>query len=156
MNLATSTEHAWLVWARGDAPQPARQGRERPRRLSCVIPAYNEAENLALLLPRLQSLMPECADSWEIIVVDDGSRDGTAALLETWATAPGLRGLSLSRNFGKEAALMAGLEAASGDVVLVMDADLQHPPETIPALLRAWRGGAQVVYALRTDRKSVV
>ena len=152
MNLATSTEHARLVWARGDAPQPARQGRERPRCLSCVIPAFNEAANLALLLPQLQALLPACADHWEIIVVDDGSRDGTAALLESWAAEPGLRGLSLSRNFGKEAALMAGLEAASGDVVLSMDADLQHPPETIPALLRAWRGGAQVVYALRTDR----
>jgi glycosyltransferase involved in cell wall biosynthesis len=63
-----------------------------------------------------------------------------------------VRALLLSRNFGKEAALMAGLQAARGDVVLCMDADLQHPPETIPSLLRAWRGGANVVYALRRDR----
>jgi glycosyltransferase involved in cell wall biosynthesis len=125
---------------------------DKPRRLSCVVPAFNEAANLALLLPALRETLHGCAREWEVIVVDDGSRDGTPAVLEAWSREPGFRTITLSRNFGKEAALMAGLQAAGGDVVVTMDADMQHPPQTIPSLLRAWRGGAQVVYALRSHR----
>jgi glycosyltransferase involved in cell wall biosynthesis len=148
----TGSETPRLVWTQGSDGPAAAHVRTRPRLLSCVIPAYNESTNLALLLPALRSMLETCADTWEIIVVDDGSSDDTAALLAREAEAPGTRGLLLSRNFGKEAATMAGLQAARGDVVLCMDADLQHPPETIPSLLRAWRGGANVVYALRNYR----
>ena len=136
--------------ARVARPQPAAAA--RALRISCVVPAYNEAENLALLLPELRRVLADCTPQWEVIVVDDGSRDGTAALLERWSQEPGFRALALSRNFGKEAALMAGLQAAAGDVVVTMDADLQHPPTTIAALLEAWHGGAPVAYALRRSR----
>jgi polyisoprenyl-phosphate glycosyltransferase len=87
-----------------------------------------------------------------VVLVDDGSTDGTAALLAVWSERPGFRSLQLSRNFGKEAALTAGLQAARGEVVVMMDADLQHPPDLIPALLEQWRRGADVVYAVRAHR----
>lgn len=124
----------------------------RPATLSCVIPCYNEASNLALLLPRLREVLGACADAWEVILVDDGSADATALLCQTWAAEPGFRALLLSRNFGKEAALTAGLAAAAGDVVVMMDADLQHPPELLPTFIEHWQRGAQVVYAVREDR----
>jgi len=87
------------------------------------------------------------------VLVDDGSTDGTPRLFESWEQRPGLRMLTLSRNFGKEAALMAGLEAAHGDVVITMDADLQHPPALIERLVALWREGADVAYAVRADRR---
>jgi len=87
-------------------------------------------------------------------VVDDGSSDDTEVVIDEWALlCPNFRALQLSRNFGKEAALTAGLEAVEGDVVVQLDADLQHPPELIDAMLARWRAGADVVYAERTDRR---
>lgn len=127
--------------------------RARPSSLSCVVPCHNEAENLALLLPQLRETLAECAPHWEVILVDDGSTDRTMQVLAQWAERPGFRTLQLSRNFGKEAALTAGLQAASGAVVVTMDADLQHPPALIPTFVERWRGGADVVYALRADRR---
>jgi glycosyltransferase involved in cell wall biosynthesis len=120
--------------------------------LSCVIPCRNEAENLAQLLPLLAQTLPSMARSWEVILVDDGSTDNTALLLARWAQQPGFVSLQFSRNFGKEAALTAGLEAATGEVVVMMDADMQHSPAMIPTFIERWRAGAEVVYALRTDR----
>lgn len=124
----------------------------RPASLSCVIPCKNEAKNLAVLLPLLAQTLPQCADAWEVIVVDDGSRDDTVELLEGLAETPGFVLLSLSRNFGKEAALSAGLEAARGQVVMLMDADMQHPPDMIERFVAQWRAGAEMVYAVREDR----
>jgi polyisoprenyl-phosphate glycosyltransferase len=147
MTALAALDPARLVW-------PAPPAGDKPPRISCVVPAFNEAANLALLLPALRVVLRDCAREWEVIVVDDGSRDGTPAVLDAWSREPGFRAITLSRNFGKEAALMAGLQAAGGEVVVTMDADMQHPPETIPSLLHAWRGGAQVVYALRTGRES--
>jgi len=121
--------------------------------LSCVIPAYNEAANLRLLLPRLQAFLSERFAQWEIVLVDDGSSDDTGAVIDEWAArCPQFLALQLSRNFGKEAGLTAGLEAARGDVVVQLDADLQHPPELIDAMVARWRAGADVVYAVREDR----
>lgn len=120
--------------------------------MSCVVPCRNEAANLALLLPMLSDTLTEASRSWEVILVDDGSTDNTALLLQGWAAIPGFRVLQLSRNFGKEAALTAGLEAAAGDVVIMMDADLQHSPTLIPAFIRHWQQGADVAYAVRQDR----
>jgi glycosyltransferase involved in cell wall biosynthesis len=120
--------------------------------LSCVVPCKNEAKNLELLLPRLQDLLPALGLNWEVLVVDDGSSDATAAVGATWARQPGFRLLQLSRNFGKEAAITAGLEAARGGIVVILDADLQHPPELIGQMLARWREGADVVYAVREDR----
>ena len=137
-----------------DAPEvaaPARRAQAAPR-ISCVLPCRNEAQNLGLLLPRLLAVLRQLTPEWEVIIVDDGSSDGTPLALAAWARVPGVRGIQLSRNFGKEAALTAGLEATRGDVVVTMDADLQHEPELIPALLEPWRDGADAAYAVRSSR----
>ncbi len=128
---------------------PARPARPR---VSCVLPCYNEAENLAALLPQLATQLAACAAEWEVVLVDDGSTDTTPLLLAAWSRRPGFRALQLSRNFGKEAAMTAGLQAARGDVVVLMDADGQHAPALIPDFLRHWQQGADVVYARRQDR----
>ncbi len=123
-------------------------------RLSCVVPCWNEAANLAQLLPLLRDILAGLVSEWEIVLVDDGSTDATTARLTEWIAAEArLRALQLSRNFGKEAALSAGLQAARGDVVVLLDADLQHPPALIPTLLSHWRRGADVVYAVRSHRQ---
>ncbi len=121
--------------------------------LSCVIPAYNEARNLAALLPTVLNTLQRLSHQVELIVVDDGSRDDTAAVMHALcATHPELVYLKLSRNFGKEPALTAGLEAAQGDVVLLMDGDGQHPVSLIPDMLALWQQGMDVVYAVRRTR----
>lgn len=124
---------------------------ERPA-ISCVVPAFNEAASLPLLLTELTLQLAAISDRWEVIVVDDGSSDATPAAIAPWLTRPGVRYVRLSRNFGKEAALTAGIDRADGDVVLLMDADLQHPPSLIPEMLQAWRGGADMVCAARASR----
>lgn len=128
--------------------------REAAPTVSCVIPCRNEAENLNHLLPRLSETLNEATRSWEVILVDDGSTDDTGVLLEAWARTPGFRVLQLSRNFGKEAALTAGLQAAAGDVVVMLDADLQHSPALIPTFIEHWQQGADVAYAVRKDRSA--
>ncbi|MBI3368986.1 MAG: glycosyltransferase family 2 protein, partial [Burkholderiales bacterium] len=122
-------------------------------RISCVVPCFNEARNLEQLLPLLRDTLRGLSPRWEIVLVDDGSSDETPRLLARWARQPGIRVRLLSRNFGKEAALTAGLEAARCDVVVMMDADLQHPPQLLPTLLEHWRAGADVAYAVRHDRR---
>lgn len=101
-----------------------------PRSISCVIPCYNEAANLRHLLPLLEDILWDTHMRWEIIVVDDGSTDDTVAVAEAWCELSGFRCISLSRNFGKEAALTAGLAAATGDAVVLLDGDLQHSPSS--------------------------
>ncbi|RTL34052.1 MAG: glycosyltransferase [Burkholderiales bacterium] len=126
--------------------------RARPPRLSCVIPCYNEAANLRLLLPILGEHLKASASEWEVILVNDGSRDDTSVVFDEWTRQPGIRAIEFSRNFGKEAALTAGLQAANGDVVVLMDADMQHPPELVAEMVQQWQAGADVVYALRANR----
>ena len=139
-----------------EAPGPAGAGHLAARAaapsLTCVIPCHNEARNLDLLLPQLCELLPSIASAWEIVLVDDGSTDNTAAVMADWSALPGFRVLQLSRNFGKEAALTAGLQVAAGDVVVMMDADLQHPPSLIVRMVEQWRQGADIVYAVRANR----
>jgi polyisoprenyl-phosphate glycosyltransferase len=135
-----------FVFHPGNSP---RRGRPARPSLSVVVPAYNEAANLPLLLKQLTSALSQLTQRWEILVVDDGSTDATALALQPWLLLPGVRGLRLSRNFGKEAALTAGLDRAEGDVVVLMDADGQHPPALIAPMLDAWRSGADMVCASR-------
>jgi dolichol-phosphate mannosyltransferase len=126
------------------------------RLVSVVVPAWNEAGSLPELYSRLQTVFAAERDvDFELIVVDDGSTDETVAVLKQLrARDPRVRFYSLSRNFGHQAALTAGLDYAKGKAVIFMDADLQHPPEVIPELLKRWRAGDQVVNTVRlTDER---
>ncbi len=120
-----------------------------------VVPCYNESEVLPEFHRRLAGAMEAIGCPWRVIYVDDGSRDGTRALAEGLAAVDRRVGVvGLSRNFGKEAATTAGLDHAAGsDAVVVIDADLQDPPEVIGDLIAAWREGADVVYAQRRVRE---
>jgi glycosyltransferase involved in cell wall biosynthesis len=121
--------------------------------LSCIVPAFNEARNLGALLPRILATLGALSDRIELIVVDDGSHDDTAFVMQSLcASYPELVYLKLSRNFGKEPALTAGLDACRGEVVVLMDADGQHPVALLPEMLRLWREGSDVVYAVRQTR----
>ena len=122
--------------------------------LSVVVPLYNEAEGVALLHARLSAVLDGMnLPRREIVFVDDGSRDATfAAVAVLAADDPSIRALRFARNFGKEAAMAAGLRAATGEVIVLMDGDLQHPPELIPTLLEEWQKGARMVTAVRRSR----
>jgi glycosyltransferase involved in cell wall biosynthesis len=127
---------------------------QRPVRpsLSLVLPCRNEARNLETLLPLLLVRLGRLAERWEVVLVDDGSTDDTVAVMRKWCQRPGFAAVELSRNFGKEAALTAGLAQARGQVVVSMDADLQHPPRLLEDMLAHWRDGADVVYAVKATR----
>jgi dolichol-phosphate mannosyltransferase len=123
-------------------------------RFSVVVPLYNEEEVIAECHKRLKTVMDTCGDSYELIFVDDGSRDSTLAMARVIAeNDSNLRVLSFSRNFGHQTAITAGMDAAGGDAVVVIDADMQDPPEVIPQMIEKWREGYQVVYGLRSKRK---
>lgn len=125
------------------------------RRLSLVIPMHNEAEVLNVLFARLDETVGRLGLDLEIVCVDDGSRDDTFALMTARAANdPRIRLIGLSRNFGKEAAMTAGLDMATGDLVVPLDADLQDPPELIAEFLALWEQGYDVVYGVRSDRSS--
>jgi dolichol-phosphate mannosyltransferase len=122
--------------------------------LSVVVPVFNEEGNLPELHRRLAAVLPGVSDSWEVVFVDDGSRDRSWELIRGLAAAdPHVRGVRFSRNFGHQMAFAAGLDHARGDAVVIMDADLQDPPELIPELVARWREGNEVVYAVRTHRE---
>ncbi len=134
------------------APIPVASVAPHEVELSVVIPAYNESGNLNVLIARLDEVLAGIGNSYEIIIVDDGSGDSTwGELRDASDRNPRVVGISLSRNFGHQGALLAGLSRARGLAVVSMDADLQHPPAVIPRLVDAWRGGAQVVRTLRRD-----
>ncbi|TYC55410.1 glycosyltransferase family 2 protein [Marinobacter sp. BW6] len=121
--------------------------------LSIIIPVHNEADVIPTLLKRLDLACRQLPGQVELLFVDDGSRDNSVAqLLRARDRYSGIRVLELSRNFGKEAAVTAGLENARGDAVVLMDADLQDPPELIPRMVRAWQKGADVVLMKRRSR----
>ena len=123
--------------------------------LSVVAPAYNESENIGAFVGRVSAALEETHEDWEIVLVDDGSSDGTWASIEGAAQSdPRVHGIRLSRNFGHQLALSAGLSVATGDGVITMDSDLQHPPEVIASLVAKAREGYDVVYAVRGDDDS--
>ena len=121
---------------------------------SVVVPVYNEVENLPELYRRVQAVMTQLGEPWELVLVDDGSRDGSTDLIrELHAQDPEhVRAVIFARNFGHQIAVTAGLDYARGRAVVIMDADLQDPPEVIPRLVEQWRAGYQVVYAVRAAR----
>ena len=122
--------------------------------VSAVVPLFDERENLPALYCRLTETLAGLGVEYELVLVNDGSTDGTATLLDTLAESDDrVRVLHLSRNFGHQAALSAGLDHARGEAVVALDGDLQDPPEVIPDLLEKWREGFDVVYAVRTKRK---
>ena len=125
-----------------------------PGLISIVIPVFNEAENLDALMPRLFGLLEREGLTSEVICIDDGSRDQTWDRLVAWrARCPDLTLVGLSRNFGKEIAIAAGLDIAEGKAVILMDGDLQHPPEVIPQFLAQWRAGYDIAYGVRRNRE---
>lgn len=120
---------------------------------SLVIPVFNEEEVLPALFARLNALTDSVGDTWEIILVNDGSRDGSLTLIaDKHQQDPRYRIIDLSRNFGHQIAITAGIDHAVGKAVIVMDADLQDPPEVIPSLIERWKQGYDVVSAKRTHR----
>ncbi|MFC2015656.1 glycosyltransferase family 2 protein [Chloroflexota bacterium] len=125
-----------------------------PPQLSVVLPIYNEAENIPSLYSRLTDVLKAQGDSYELVFVDDGSVDGSLALLRDLARDDReMTIVELARNFGHQVAISAGLDFARGDGVIVMDADLQDPPEVLPEFIAKWREGYDVVYAIRARRK---
>ena len=136
--------------------------------LSAIVPVYNEADGLPLLYERLSAALDAAVallenaasqepepDRWEILLVDDGSRDASwQGIVGLTARDRRVKGIRFARNFGKEAAMAAGLHAERGQAVVILDADLQHPPELIPQMVALWQQGAQVVTAVRTDRET--
>lgn len=121
--------------------------------ITIVVPVFNEAANVAELIRRIGDALSGGPERFELLFVDDGSRDDTWATLQSLAlTNPKISAIALSRNFGKEAAIAAGVREAKGDAIILMDADLQHPPEILPSFLEAWRAGSRVVFGLRQDR----
>ena len=122
--------------------------------ISCVIPAYNEAGNLGKVVPDIIEKISNFAPQFEIILVNDGSQDNTYDVAsELIAIYPEIVYIDLSRNFGKEAAMTAGLEQAKGDVVILIDADGQHPTALLPKMFQKWQEGIEVVYAVRNSRE---
>jgi glycosyltransferase involved in cell wall biosynthesis len=122
--------------------------------ISLVIPVYNEMAVLPLLFERVRKVMHGINLDYEMVMVDDGSKDDSAKyLIEQAQEDVCVKAIILSRNFGKEAALSAGLEHAKGDAIIVLDADLQNPPELIPEMLEKWRAGADIVAMKRRDRE---
>jgi polyisoprenyl-phosphate glycosyltransferase len=155
--METATDADPLLAVRPEHPSgaPAPVSGERPRPdLSVVIPVFNEQENLPSLYSRLAGALEPTGLRYEIIFVDDGSRDSSLSLLRELAgDDPCVVVVELARNFGHQVAISAGLDHARGDGVMIMDADLQDPPEVLPQFIAKWREGHDVVYAIREQRK---
>ncbi len=121
---------------------------------SVVIPVYNESETLPILLEKLENVLSGLSESYEVILVNDGSKDDSLEILMKWQNDhPPFKIINLSRNFGHQIAITAGLDLTEGQAVMVMDGDLQDPPEVLPLLIEKWKAGYDVVYAIRKQRK---
>jgi dolichol-phosphate mannosyltransferase len=121
---------------------------------SVIAPNYNEIESLPEFYQRVSAVMNKMGESWELILVDDGSQDGTGDLIRKLAQEdPHVRPVILARNFGHQIAVTAGLDYSRGDAVTIIDSDLQDPPEVIEELVKKWREGYEVVYAVRAERE---
>jgi len=126
---------------------------ELQKRISIVVPVYNEGAHIRESMAYVGKLCEEASIPYELVLVDDGSKDDSWQVICAMAKEDArITAVRLSRNFGKEPALCAGLDIASGDAVIVMDADLQHPPEKIPEMVRLWQEGAEVVEGVKSSR----
>lgn len=135
----------------GPLPLPLEPRTYEPK-VVLVVPAHDEEAVIDVAFAAIAAVMEELAVAWSIVFVNDGSRDGTLAALERlYQRDKRVSYVSLSRNFGHQSALAAGLDHARGDVVITMDADLQHPPELIPTLIQAWRNGYDIVHTRKID-----
>jgi len=125
-------------------------------KISVVVPMHNESGNVAVLVDRIGEVLQTQKYRFELVLVDDGSQDDTwSSICKKHETVPEIRGIKLSRNFGHQYALLAGLSVASGDAVISMDADMQHPPETLPELIEKWERGSKVVYTRRCQQHNI-
>jgi dolichol-phosphate mannosyltransferase len=121
---------------------------------SIIIPLYNEEKTIPELVTRLAAVTDGMSDPWELILVDDGSTDGSfTAMCALHRNDPRIKVVRLSRNFGHQIAISAALDLAEGDAVILMDGDLQDPPELLPQLIKLWKDGYHVVYTVKTSRK---
>jgi len=135
------------------AARPGLPSAPRRRSLCVVVPVLNEERGVEPLIGRLRPVLESLDLDWSVIFVDDGSRDGTLARLKAiHAQDPRIKAVSLSRNFGKEIAIAAGLKYVTADAAVLMDGDLQHPPEVISEFVQHWRSGYEIVYGQRRDR----
>jgi glycosyltransferase involved in cell wall biosynthesis len=125
----------------------------RKKIIDILIPAYNEEQNIGAVIEQVFSTLRDPRYRFDVIVVDDGSEDGTADVVKKLIDTHPVTLISLSRNFGKETALLAGLDHASGHAVIIMDADMQHPVELVPQFIDKWEAGYQSVYGIRQHRK---
>ncbi len=125
-----------------------------PPRYSVVAPIFNEEGNIALLLERIRKVMDATGETWELILVNDGSTDRSMELIDEAAQGDSrIKAIHFARNFGHQTAVTAGIDHASGDAVVLIDADLQDPPELILEMIERWKAGFQVVYAVRAERR---
>jgi polyisoprenyl-phosphate glycosyltransferase len=145
-----------LTIAEPDLSADARAVSDPGRRSLCVVvPVLNEERGLAPLVAELRPVLESLGLDWEVLFVDDGSTDATLARLKAInAEEPRVKAISLSRNFGKEIAIAAGLSYVRADAAVLMDADLQHPPEAIRLFVEQWRAGYEIVYGQRRDRRT--
>ena len=126
----------------------------KPPIFSVVAPAYNEAETMPEFIARTSAVMKKLGEPWELVIVDDGSKDRTAEIVQQHsAKDKHIQPLLFARNFGHQIAVTAGMDHARGQAVILIDGDLQDPPEVIPELIANWRDGYEVVYAVRRQRK---
>ena len=126
--------------------------RPHPYTLSCVVPCYNEASHLEAFVQALEKTIAPLTSHWEIIIVNDGSQDHSREVALSLLPKNRVRYLEFSRNFGKEAALMAGIDHAKGDCVLLIDGDFQHPLEKVPEMAALWQEGYEMVYGVIVNR----
>lgn len=126
---------------------------QKPR-YSVVAPVYNEEENIRLFYQRVRPVLEATGESWELVMINDGSRDRSAEIMAELAAAdPCVRVINFARNFGHQIAVTAGIDFATGDAVILIDTDMQDPPELISELIARWNEGYEVVYAVRRERK---